>query len=108
MSIFICKEDLYKNQYPRQILKDNIYAVSLLDILKTQKLTAEFCVKYILNSDFQFLPEDQQIDMELVAKLQPHISRLEFVTAQVEASKKKQLRQRIHSFDFEEYAERNS
>ena len=102
----ICKEDLYKNQYPRNILKDNIYAVSLLDILKTQKLTAEFCVKYILNSDFQFSEEDQKIDMELVTQLQPHISRIEFVTAQVEAAKKKQLRQRIHSFDFQEYAER--
>jgi hypothetical protein len=100
----ICKEDLYKNQYPRNVLKNNIYAVSLMDILKTQILTAEFCVKYILNTDFQILDEDQKIDIELVKEFQPHISRIELVTAQVEASKKKKLKQRVDSFDFEEYA----
>lgn len=100
----ICKEDLYKNQYPRNVLKDNIYAVSLMDILKTQILTAEFCVKYILNSDFQILDEDQKIDIELVKEFQPHISRIELVTEQVEATKKRKLKQRVDSFDFEEYA----
>jgi hypothetical protein len=104
----ITKEDLYQNQYSREVLKANIYAVSLLDILKTQKLTAEFCVKYILNTDFQFLKQDQQIDMDLVAELQPHISRIEFVRAQLEAVKKKQLKQRIDSFDFEEFTYQNS
>ena len=100
----ICKEDLYKNQYPRNVLKDNIYAVSLMDILKTQILTAEFCVKYILNSDFQILDEDQKIDIELVKEFQPHISRIELVTEQVEATKKRKLKQRLDSFYFEEYA----
>jgi hypothetical protein len=104
----ICQEDLYKNQYPRNILKDNIYGVSLMDILKTQILTAEFCVKYILNSDFQISEEDQKIDMELVIELQPHITRIEFVSAQVEATKNKQLKQRVDSFDFEEYSLRNN
>jgi hypothetical protein len=95
--------DLYNNKYDRKTLKDNIYAVSLIDILKTQKLTAEFCVKYILNTDFQLSNEDQKIDMEFVIETQPHISRIEFVIAQVEACKKKQLKQRVDSFDFEEY-----
>ena len=99
----ICKEDLYKYQYPRNVLKDNIYAVSLMDILKTQILTAEFCIKYILNTDFQILDEDKKIDIELVKEFQPHISRIELVTAQVEATKKKKLKQRVDSFDFEEY-----
>lgn len=106
--MFITKDDLYKNQYSRNILKDNIYAVSLLDILKTQRLSAEFCVKYILNPDFQLLNEDQKIDTELVMELQPHISRVELVTAQVDASRKKQLKQRVDSFDFDQYAFQNS
>lgn len=104
----ISKVDLYKNQYSINILKNNIYAVSLLDILKTQKLTADFCVKYILNTDFQLSNEDQKIDMELVIYLQPHISRIEFVKAQVDACKKKQLKQRIDSFDFEDYTFQNA
>ena len=39
--------DLYNNKYDMQTLKENIYAVSLWDILKTQVLTRDFCVKYI-------------------------------------------------------------
>jgi hypothetical protein len=104
----ISNDDLYKNQYTRDILKDNIYALSLFDILKTQKLTAEFCVKYILNSDFQLTPQDQHIDIELVKQFQPHISRYELLSAQVESAKKKQMKQRVDSFDFEEYAFRRN
>ena len=49
----ITKNDLYQNQYNYETLKANIYAVSLLDILKTQIVTKEFCVKYILNKNYQ-------------------------------------------------------
>ena len=69
----ISKEDLYNNQYNYETLKANIYAVSLIDILKTQKLTAEFCVKYILNENFQLLEEDQKITLESIKLYQPHI-----------------------------------
>ena len=31
--------DLYKNKYDQEILKRNIYALELIDILKTQILT---------------------------------------------------------------------
>jgi hypothetical protein len=99
----ITKEDLYKNQYSRDVLKANIYGVSLLDILKTQKLEAEFCVKYILNSDFQFLEEDQQITIETVKEFQPHILRADLLREQVEAAKKKKIKIRVDSFDFLEY-----
>jgi len=99
----ITKEDLYNNQYDRSVLKYNIYGVSLLDILKTQKLDADFCVKYILNSDFQLLDQDQQIDIETIKEFQPHILRSDLVIAQVEAAKKKRVKQRVDSFDFLEY-----
>lgn len=70
----ITTDELYKKQFDYDTLKANIYVVSLLDLLKTQKLTKEFCIKYILNSDYQLLPEEQTIDVELVKKYQPHIS----------------------------------
>jgi hypothetical protein len=105
----ISKDDLYKNQYDYETLKTNIYVVSLLDILKTQKLTADFCVKYILNTDFQFSEEDQHITVDLVKKLQPQISNLDFVNAQLRATNKKLLGERIDSFeDFVSYADKHN
>ena len=41
--------DLYNKKYDRQTLKENIYAVKLVDILKTQTLDVTFIVRYILN-----------------------------------------------------------
>jgi hypothetical protein len=67
--------DLFNQQYDYQTLKENIYAVSLRDILKTQKLTCAFCVKYILNTNYQLNKEDENISILEVLQLQPHISR---------------------------------
>lgn len=104
----ITSEDLYKNQYDYDTLKANIYVVSLTDILKTQKLNAEFCMNYILNTDFQLSKEDQQITMELVKKLQPHISNLDFELAQMKATNKKLMKKRADSFDdFESFMNRH-
>ena len=100
--------DLYNNQYDYETLKTNIYAVSLIDILKTQKLTADFCVKYILNTDFQLSDEDQTITIDMVKKYQPHIVMLDFVDAQLRATNKRLLKQRVDSFeDFESYMNRH-
>lgn len=76
----ITKEDLYKNRYDYETLKANIYVVSLLDILKTQKLTADFCFKYILNKTFQLLDEEQLITIESVKKYQKHLSNIELLS----------------------------
>jgi hypothetical protein len=65
--------DLYNKKYDRQTLKDNIYAVKLIDILKTQTLDVTFVVRYILNSKYQLHDEDQTITPEIVLKYQPHI-----------------------------------
>jgi hypothetical protein len=100
--------DLYNNQYDYETLKTNIYSVSLIDILKTQKLTADFCVKYILNTDFQLSDEDQTITIDIVKKYQPHIIMLDFVNAQLRATNKRLLGQRVDSFeDFESYMNRH-
>lgn len=66
--------DLYNKQYDRQTLKDNIYAVTMLDILKSQKLDVTFVVRYILNTNYQFEDTDKAITFSLVLKYQPHIS----------------------------------
>ena len=104
----ITNEDLYKNKYDYETLKANIYAVSLLDILKTQTLSADFCIKYILNKDFQLSEEDELITIDLVKKLQPHILNIDLINAHLIATNKKLLRQRIDSFeDFESYMNRH-
>ena len=105
--MLITKEDLYKNQYDYTTLKNNIYCVSLLDILKTQRLTADFCVKYILNEDFQILDEDQNITLDIVKQYQPHILDIDFVGSLTRAHDKKIKFKRIDSFeDFETYMNR--
>jgi hypothetical protein len=65
--------DLYKNQYDQETLKKNIYAISLLDILKTQKVDAEFAVKYLLQTKYQLLKEESFITAKIVLHFQPHI-----------------------------------
>ena len=76
----ITKDDLYKNQYNYKTLKEHVYVVSLLDIVKSQKLSAEFCVKYVLNENFQFTKEEQSITVDTVLTYQPHITLLDLVT----------------------------
>jgi hypothetical protein len=99
---------LYKNQYDYETLKTNIYAVSLIDILRTQLLTADFCVKYILNEDFHFCDEDKLITMNMVKKFQSHITDSEFINALIIVSNKKGRGERIDSVeDFESYMNRH-
>jgi hypothetical protein len=64
--------DLYNNKYDRQTLKDNIYAVKLIDILKTQTIDVTFAVRYILNKKYQIHPDDD-ITTPNVLYYQPHI-----------------------------------
>lgn len=65
--------DLYNNKYDMQILKENIYSVKLIDILKTQKIDAIFATKYLLNKKYQLHDEDNLIAPD-VLKYQTHIS----------------------------------
>jgi len=65
--------DLYNNKYSRQVLKDNIYAVKLIDILKTQKIDITFAARYILNKNYQINDDDIDITISVVLNYQPHI-----------------------------------
>lgn len=73
--------DLYNNQYDRKTLKENIYAVKLIDILKTQKLDITFIVRYILNDSYQLTDEDKSIDIKMVLGYQTHIKREQLISA---------------------------
>jgi hypothetical protein len=64
--------DLYNKKYDRQTLKDNIYAVKLIDILKTQVIDITFAVRYLLNYKYQ-IHEGDNITAPLILKYQPHI-----------------------------------
>jgi hypothetical protein len=94
--------DLYNNNYDTKVLLEHIYAINLLDILKTQTIDATFASRYILNKNFQLTKEEEEITPELVLFYQPHISKDElynkFYTHEVFDS----------SFiDFETFSKRN-
>ena len=94
--------DLYNNQYDMQTLKEHIFDVSLWDILRTQKVTKEFCVKYILNKNYQISKEEEQIRLQDVLQLQPHIEKRDLLVCIVNYSPDDD------SFeDFESYANRH-
>ena len=65
--------DLYNNKYDRETLKQYIYAVKLIDIIKTQTIDVKFAVRYILNEKYQ-LHEDDNITAPMVLQYQPHIT----------------------------------
>ena len=67
--------DLYNKQYSREDLKKNIYAVNLVDIIKTQKLNSSFIVRYILNKKYQFTEEEKKITIDMIVQFQPHITK---------------------------------
>lgn len=49
-------------------------STSLLAILKTQRLTSEFCKKYILDTDFYCVNDlDNYISIDDIIEYQPHI-----------------------------------
>jgi len=98
--MILTNEDLYKKKYDYKTLQTNIYVISLLDILKTQKLTCDFCVKYILNKDFQLSKEEEEINIETIKKYQPHLSEIGILNSY--------LSKRIDSVeDFESYMNKN-
>jgi hypothetical protein len=101
----ISNSDLYANLYDLTMLKNNIYALSLVDIVKTQRLTPEFCVKYILNNAFQLTEEEENITIKDIMQYQTHISYEELVVLQVKM--KKSLIKNDSFEDFESFANRN-
>jgi hypothetical protein len=105
--MLITQEDLYNCKYDYDTLKTNIYAVSLLDILKSQILSAEFCIKYILKENYQLLEEEKTINIDMVKKYQPHLQDIDLLSNAIRVTNKKIKDQRVDSVeDFESYMNR--
>ena len=94
--------DLYNNKYDRNALKENIYAVKLIDILKTQTLDIYFIVRYILSDLYQIHDDDKKIDVETILNNQPHIKRDELLLALIDYNSDDDSIE-----DFESFSERN-
>jgi hypothetical protein len=71
--------DLYNQKYGREDLKKYIYAVKLVDIVKTQTLDVTFVVRYILNKNYQLTIEDEKITLDFVLQYQPHLKQNEIL-----------------------------
>lgn len=95
--------DLYNNKYDRKILKENIYSLKLIDILKTQILDISFIVRYILSDLYQFTDEDRSIDVDMVIKYQPHIQRDKLMISLLNYNSDDDSIE-----DFQKYSERHS
>ena len=81
--------DLFNNQYDQETLKKHIYAISLINILKSQKIDVEFAVKYLLQPKYQLTKEETLITPKIVLYYQKHI-------------KKEDLYKKIIDYDSEE------
>ena len=67
--------DLYNKRYNRETLKQYIYSVRLIDIVKTQKLDVTFIVRYILNPKYQLHEIDEYLNIDTVLMYQRHINK---------------------------------
>ena len=71
--MFIVNSQLGTTKYPIDELINNINHLNLKTILRTQELTYDFVVNYILNPKYQFTPEEKSIDYYIVLFNQPHL-----------------------------------
>jgi hypothetical protein len=71
----IDNSDLRINKYDIKTLERNVDNLNMKTCVNTQILTAEFCVKYVLNEDYMSCIEDTYcIDTGYVLKRQPHLT----------------------------------
>ncbi len=64
-----------KKKYDIEVLEKNIHNLSMKTLLYTQDLTAEFCIKYILDEKYASCVEDTFLSMSDVLYAQKHITR---------------------------------
>jgi hypothetical protein len=72
---------LRKKKYNIELLEKNIHNLSMKTLLYTQDLTAEFCIKYVLNEKYASCIEDTFLSMGNVLDSQKHITRGEIYQA---------------------------
>jgi len=66
--------DLHNKTYCIKELVFHIYALSLVDIYKTQILPKEFVADYILNPEYQLTEEESLITIHDVLQYQRHLT----------------------------------
>ena len=82
--------DLCNTQYSIAILAKHIHYLNIKVVLSTQKLTAEFCVKYILDMNIESGSEDSYLyDKNHILRRQKHITSEEFDKCYLEYINKK-------------------
>jgi hypothetical protein len=64
-----------KKKYNIELLEKNIHNLSMRTLLYTQDLTAEFCIKYVLNEKYASCVEDTFLSIGDVLNSQKHITR---------------------------------
>jgi hypothetical protein len=73
--------NLRQNKYDIATLIANVDQIDMKACVNTQILTAEFCVKYVLNEDYMSCIEDTYcLDIGYVLRRQPHLTREEIMT----------------------------
>ena len=75
-------QDLLDNEYNYSIelLEKNVDHLNKKILLSTQKLTAEFCIKYILDDNIDGGSEDTYIfDVGYILEFQKHLTRQDFM-----------------------------
>jgi hypothetical protein len=73
--------NLRQNKYDIATLIANVDQIDMKACVNTQVLTAEFCVKYVLNEDYMSCIEDTYcLDIGYVLRRQPHLTREEIMT----------------------------
>jgi hypothetical protein len=78
----ITTNNLYQTKYTMDVLEKNVDRLNKKVLLCTQTLTAEFCVKHILEMDIDSGSEDSYIfDKNYILERQEHITEEEFYTA---------------------------
>ena len=70
---YITYLDLDNIQYDMKTLSNYIETMSLLKIVRKQKLTLEFIKDYILNEKYQTTVEETYIDKYFVLQYQKHV-----------------------------------
>ena len=71
--------DLNYNKYDISTLEFNIDRLGLKSLLQTQKLTAEFCIKYLLNpEEYGMCVEDSYISINDILLYQTHLTLKDF------------------------------
>ena len=76
--IIISNMDLKKAKYSIDILEANIERLNIRNLLNTQLLTADFCIKYILSGDYASCQEEMYISLDDILKKQPHLHEEDF------------------------------